>query len=66
MLNIFKKTAFLMKSLHDLTCPSIFKVYNCWMMNFSSTGQLVTFGLVDSSIGTMAETMAKRLAFNDG
>ena len=28
------------------------------MEDFSSTGQLVTFGLVDSSIGAMAEGLA--------
>ena len=28
------------------------------MEDFSSTGQLVTFGLVDSSIGTMAKGLA--------
>ena len=28
------------------------------MEDFSSTGQLVTLGLVDSSIGTMAEGLA--------
>ena len=55
---MFSRKEHLLKSLHDLACSWVCRVQDCWVKEFSCTGQLVTLGLVDSSIRATAKGLA--------
>jgi hypothetical protein len=58
MFDAFKKSTLLLKPIHSHACSWVCGVQDYWVEDFSSTGQLVTLGLVDSSIGAMAKGLA--------